>query len=128
MEREPGGQWRPGESDANQPTGRRRAGSWLTSPAWWIPKGAAAGLCWLLAESAGAFVNTSSGSQSRGASMNSGLQLGAGIGLVLVMTWFAGISDQTGYVSVAVIFALWFLWAINNNSRLSSFLSALHGG
>jgi hypothetical protein len=60
--------------------------------------------------------------------MNSGVQLGAGIGLVLVLTWFAGISDQTGYVAVAVIVALWFLWAINNNSRLSSFLSALHGG
>lgn len=46
------------------------------------------------------------------------LQFVVGFVLVLIASWFANISDDTGNVVAALFALLWLLWLMNNGSRL----------
>lgn len=46
------------------------------------------------------------------------LQFTVGVVLILVASWFANISDDTGNVGVAFFALLWLLWLMNNSGKL----------
>ena len=46
------------------------------------------------------------------------LQFTVGVVLVLIASWFANISDDTGNVGVAFFALLWLLWLMNNSGKL----------
>lgn len=46
------------------------------------------------------------------------LQFVVGFVLIIVATWFADISDDTGNVAAALFALLWLLWLMNNASKL----------
>ena len=48
------------------------------------------------------------------------LQFTVGFVLILVASWFANISDDTGNVAAAFFALLWLLWLMNNASKLKA--------
>lgn len=48
------------------------------------------------------------------------LQFTVGVALILLASWFANISDDTGNFGVAFFALLWLLWLMNNASKLKS--------
>ena len=48
------------------------------------------------------------------------LQFTVGVVLILVASWFANISDDTGNVAAAFFALLWLLWLMNNANKLRS--------
>lgn len=46
------------------------------------------------------------------------LQFTVGFMLILIASWFANISDDTGNVAAAFFALLWLLWLMNNASKL----------
>lgn len=46
------------------------------------------------------------------------LQFTVGFVLIIVATWFANISDDTGNFAAGLFALLWLLWLMNNSSRL----------
>lgn len=48
------------------------------------------------------------------------LQFVVGFVLIIIATWFADISDDTGNVAAALFALLWLLWLMNNSSKLRS--------
>jgi hypothetical protein len=45
--------------------------------------------------------------------------------VVGVLTWFAGISQDSGRAAVAIIVVFWILWFFNNQATLDSFRGKL---
>lgn len=48
------------------------------------------------------------------------LQFVVGFVLIIIATWFANISDDTGNVAAALFALLWLLWLMNNANKLRS--------
>lgn len=48
------------------------------------------------------------------------LQFTVGVLLILLATWFADISDDTGNLAAALFSLLWLLWLMNNSGKLKS--------
>lgn len=46
------------------------------------------------------------------------LQFTVGFVLILVASWFANVSDDTGNLAAALFALLWLLWLMNNASKL----------
>ena len=46
------------------------------------------------------------------------LQFTVGFMLILLASWFANISDDTGNLVAGLFALLWLLWLMNNSSRL----------
>lgn len=50
-----------------------------------------------------------------------------GIVLIVVLAWIANINEDSGHLMVGIILLLWFLWVMNNVSKVSSFKSLIGG-
>ena len=48
------------------------------------------------------------------------LQFLVGFLLIIIATWFANISDDTGNLAAGLFALLWLLWLMNNSSKLRS--------
>ncbi len=55
------------------------------------------------------------------------IEVAFGIGLIIALSWFANINDDTGNVAVAGLLLLWGLWIMNNVSKVQSFKSLIGG-
>jgi hypothetical protein len=69
---------------------------------------------------------TSSSTNKTAATATSGhsplLQFVVGFLLILVAAWFSNISDDTGNLGAGLFALLWFLWIMNNSSKLKNIL------
>ncbi len=50
------------------------------------------------------------------------LQFFVGFLLILVAAWFSNISDDTGNAGAGLFALLWFLWLMNNSSKLKGLI------
>lgn len=67
-----------------------------------------------------ATTNAKASTTSSGTTHPALLQFTVGVLLILLATWFADISDDTGNLTAALFSLLWLLWLMNNSGKLKS--------
>lgn len=50
-----------------------------------------------------------------------------GVLIIIGLSWFANISHDTGHLAVGIILLFWFLWIMNNSSKVQAFAQKATG-
>ena len=51
-----------------------------------------------------------------------------GVLIIVFLSWFARVSEQTGYIAVGLVLLFWLLWSMKNYGKISSFAAKATGG